>query len=80
MKRRNGMRKRIQRGEKLDDVRQVAVGKGQLADVLRRQGRYADALAAYVEARAFFEAQNEPASVAIAWHQMGMVHQDAGQL
>ena len=37
-----------------------------------------EALAAYAEARALFEAQNEPASVAIAWHQIGMVHQAAG--
>jgi tetratricopeptide (TPR) repeat protein len=70
---------RIRRGEKLDDIRGVAVGKGQLAEVLRRQGRYADALAAYVEARELFAVQNEPASVAVIWHQMGMVHQKAGQ-
>ncbi|MFZ4677772.1 MAG: CHAT domain-containing protein, partial [Nodosilinea sp.] len=31
---------RIRRGEGLEDFRGVAVGKGQLADVLRKQGRY----------------------------------------
>jgi tetratricopeptide (TPR) repeat protein len=69
----------IKRGEKLEDFRGVAVGKGQLATVRRRQGQYAEALAAHVEARTIFEQQNEPAMVATAWHQIGMVHQDAGQ-
>ena len=36
------------------------------------------ALAAYEEARAIFEQQNEPATVATIWHQIGMVHQEAG--
>ena len=69
----------IQRAEKLKDFRQVAVGKGQLAEVWRRQRKYDQAIAAYEEARALFEKQNEPAMVATAWHQMGIVYQDAGQ-
>ncbi|HET89486.1 MAG TPA: tetratricopeptide repeat protein, partial [Chloroflexi bacterium] len=32
----------------------------------------------YAEARALFEQQNEPTAVATAWHQLGMVHQEAG--
>jgi tetratricopeptide (TPR) repeat protein len=42
------------------------------------QGNYAAALAGYEAARDFFAAQNEPASVATAWHQIGLVQQDAG--
>jgi tetratricopeptide (TPR) repeat protein len=56
----------------------VVVGKIQLADVLRRQGKYPEAVAGLEEARAIFEEQNEPATVATAWHQIGMVHQEAG--
>jgi tetratricopeptide (TPR) repeat protein len=69
----------IKRAEKLKNFRQVAVGKGQLATVRILQKKYAKALNAYAEARAIFEQQNEPASVATAWHQIGRVHQEAGQ-
>lgn len=67
----------IKRSEKLQDIRTVAVGKGNLAIVMRKQGKYTEALAAYEEARAIFEKQNEPASVAAIWHQIGMVHRFA---
>ncbi|MFM9102304.1 MAG: tetratricopeptide repeat protein, partial [Cyanobium sp.] len=43
------------------------------------QERYSDALKAYQEAREIFSRLNEPGTVAIAWHQIGMVHQKAGQ-
>ncbi len=69
---------KIKRAEKLEDFRQVAVGKTQLASVRLLQGKYAEALAGYEEARAIFEQHNEPASVAIIWHQIGVVHQGAG--
>ncbi|MEM6445889.1 MAG: tetratricopeptide repeat protein, partial [Cyanobacteria bacterium P01_D01_bin.123] len=69
----------IQRAEKLEDFRQVAVGKGQLATVKMLQEEYADAIALYQEALTFFEQQNEPKSVAVIWHQIGMVHKKAGQ-
>jgi tetratricopeptide (TPR) repeat protein len=69
---------RIKRGEKLEDMRGVAVGKQQLATVRLLQKRYVDALAGYNEACTIFEQQNEPASVAAAWHQIGMMHQKAG--
>ena len=68
----------IERDEKQESFRGVAVGKGQLASVRILQGKYAEALADYEEARVIFEQQNEPASVATIWHQIGMVHQDAG--
>jgi tetratricopeptide (TPR) repeat protein len=68
----------IRRGEERGASRSVAVGKGQLGNVRRRQGRYADALKACTEARERFTQLNEPSSVAAAWHQTGMAHQDAG--
>jgi tetratricopeptide (TPR) repeat protein len=43
------------------------------------QGRYDLAIAQYAAARTLFEQQNEPQSVAVAWHQTGMVYQEAGQ-
>ncbi|MGB5914973.1 MAG: tetratricopeptide repeat protein, partial [Phormidesmis sp.] len=69
----------VQRSEKLEDFRQMAVGKGQLANVLRRQAKYEEAIASLQSARTLFEQQNEPASVATIWHQLGIVYQDAGQ-
>ncbi|ABW27759.1 tetratricopeptide repeat protein [Acaryochloris marina] len=68
----------IRRSEKMKDVRQVAVGKGNLATVMRMQGRYEDAISAYKEARDIFVQQNEPSPVASIWHQMGRVHKNAG--
>ena len=46
----------IRRAEKRGDRRSVAVGKAQLGTVRMVQGRYADALAAYREAKDTFEA------------------------
>jgi tetratricopeptide (TPR) repeat protein len=68
----------IHRGEHLGDVRSVAVGKVQLGTVRYSQRRYPDALVAYTEARARFTQLNEPGSIAIIWHQTGMVHCGAG--
>ena len=69
----------IDRSENLEDIRTIAVGKMQLATVRLRQGQYAEALAGYEDARTIFEALNEPAMVAGVWHQIGRVHQEAGQ-
>ncbi|MBW4484348.1 MAG: tetratricopeptide repeat protein [Tildeniella torsiva UHER 1998/13D] len=69
----------IAQSENLEDFRQVAVGKGQLAGVRRMQKRYEEAIAAYAAARTLFEQQNEPQSVAVIWHLTGMVYQNAGQ-
>jgi tetratricopeptide (TPR) repeat protein len=69
----------IEQFENLKDVRWMAVGKGQLATVRLLQGRYAEAIALHETARTLFEQQHEPAMVATAWHQIGMVHQEAGQ-
>lgn len=68
----------IQRAEKLNDTRQVATGKVQLATTRMLQKRYAEALQGYRQARALFEQLNEPGSVATIWHQMGMTYQAAG--
>jgi tetratricopeptide (TPR) repeat protein len=59
--------------------RDVAVGKGQLGAVRLLQRRYPEALAAYAEARERFTALDEPGTVAVTWHQTGIVYQDAGQ-
>ncbi|MCI5167247.1 MAG: tetratricopeptide repeat protein, partial [Candidatus Electrothrix sp. GM3_4] len=70
---------RIKQGEKQEDFRGVATGKMQLATVRYLQKRYADALSGYDEARTIFDGLDEPTSVAAIWHQIGMVHQKAGQ-
>jgi tetratricopeptide (TPR) repeat protein len=69
----------IRRDEQRGDLRNVAVGKGQLGTVRLQQQRYAEALEAYQEARDTFSRLNEPGSVATFWHQIGMVHQESGQ-
>jgi tetratricopeptide (TPR) repeat protein len=69
----------IRKAEKRGALRDVAVGKGQLATVRRRQQRYAEALEAYKEARDTFSRLNEPGMVSIAWHLIGIVHEKAGQ-
>jgi tetratricopeptide (TPR) repeat protein len=69
----------IRRGEQRGDLRSVAVGKGQLGTVRLKQQRYPEAMEAYQQARDTFSRLNEPGSVASVWHQIGMVHQEAGQ-
>ncbi|MEM9116635.1 MAG: tetratricopeptide repeat protein [Cyanobacteria bacterium P01_F01_bin.56] len=69
----------IQESEQLDDFRQVAAGKSNLATVRMDQGRYDEAIAEYNAARTLFEQQNELQTVAVIWHQTGMVYQEAGQ-
>ncbi|MBE9141228.1 CHAT domain-containing protein, partial [Nodosilinea sp. LEGE 07088] len=54
--------------------RDVAIGKAQLASVRLLQGQVSEAIAGHEEARTFFEQQNEPASVANAWYQIGKAH------
>ncbi|MBU0655030.1 MAG: tetratricopeptide repeat protein [Gammaproteobacteria bacterium] len=64
--------------EKRDALRDVAVGKIQLASVRLLQKRYADALQGYQQALALFQQLDEPGAVATAWHQIGMTHRKAG--
>ncbi|MCP4663171.1 MAG: tetratricopeptide repeat protein, partial [bacterium] len=61
------------------DLRDVAVGQGQLGTVRMLQQRYGDALSAWNEARKTFEQLGEPGSVASAWHQIGLVSEQARQ-
>jgi hypothetical protein len=69
----------IRKGEERGDLRGVAVDKGQLGTVRLEQQRYGEALEAHQQARDTFSGLQEPGSVATAWHQIGRVHQAAGQ-
>jgi tetratricopeptide (TPR) repeat protein len=69
----------IRSGEQQGDLRGVAVRKGQLGTLRLKQHRYPEALAAYKEARDTFFRLNEPGSVALAWHRIGIVHHEAPQ-
>lgn len=70
---------RIRGAEKQGDTRGVAVGKTKLGTVRLDQRRYPEALSAFAEAREHFTELEEPGSVAIIWHQTGIVHQRAGE-
>lgn len=69
----------ISRSEKLCDDRQAAVGKANLGTIRQNQRRYAEALKALAEAGERFTHLEEPGSVAVIWHQTGIVYQEAGQ-
>jgi tetratricopeptide (TPR) repeat protein len=69
----------IRLGEQHGADRNVAACKGQLGTVRLAQRRYVDALAAYEEARERFRRLDEPDSIAVSWHQTGVVYQNAGQ-
>ena len=43
-----------------------------------QQGNHKERWRLHSEARETFESLNEPAMVAVAWHQIGRVHQEAG--
>jgi tetratricopeptide (TPR) repeat protein len=70
----------IERSTSLQNLRQVAVAKFQLGTVSLHQKRYRGALEIYMAARDAFEALGEPRSVASVWHQIGIVHQESGQI
>ncbi len=69
----------IRRAEKRGADRDVAIGKLQHGTVRLQQRRYKDALDAYADARERFTQLDEPGTVAMAWHQTGIVYQEAGQ-
>ena len=69
----------IQLDEQRGDARSIAVGKGQIGTVRYLQRRYPEAVAAHAEARQRFTALNEPGTVAVSWHQTGMVYEEEGQ-
>jgi len=64
----------INLAETRGDRRAAAVNKGQLGAVRIRQGRYAEGLTTYHQARIIFEQLGEPESVATAWYQIGMAY------
>jgi tetratricopeptide (TPR) repeat protein len=66
----------IQRAERRDDRRSIAVHKSQLGTVRMLQQRYEEALAAYQEVLKFFDALGASGSMAVAWHQIGMVYRN----
>jgi tetratricopeptide (TPR) repeat protein len=68
----------IKWNETLQDARQTAVCRGNLATLRMLQGRYAEALAAYEAAKQTFAELGEPSAVAGSWHQIGIVHEKAG--
>jgi tetratricopeptide (TPR) repeat protein len=68
----------IEKDEEAKRFRDVAVGKVQLATVRLLQKNYAEAISAYRAALMVFETYNEPKSIAKIWHQIGIVHQAAG--
>jgi tetratricopeptide (TPR) repeat protein len=69
----------IRIGQEADDLRSVAVNKGQLATLRAAQRRYPDALKLHAAVRDVFEQLGEPSSVATAWQQIGNVYLDCGQ-
>jgi tetratricopeptide (TPR) repeat protein len=69
----------IRRDEKLGNRRGVAVGRGNLGAVRRRQRRYGEALESFWEALRIFESLGEPGGIAKGWHQIGIAHRDAEQ-
>ncbi len=69
----------IKRFGKRDDRRGVSTAKFQLGTVWLFQQRYVEALEIYAEARDTFAALGEPRQVARVWHQIGRVHEAAGQ-
>ncbi|MBO3709191.1 MAG: tetratricopeptide repeat protein [Candidatus Accumulibacter sp.] len=68
----------ISLAEQRHNERSVAVSKSRLGTVRLQQRRFPEALAAWRDARERFEALGEAVTVAVAWHQIGMVHQHAG--
>ncbi len=69
----------IERAEQCGDERTIAVARGQIGSIRRRQGRYAEALAAYEATRAQFTRLGETISVAKCWSLTGVAYQEAGQ-
>jgi tetratricopeptide (TPR) repeat protein len=55
------------------------VAKAQIGNIRVDQGRYPEALVALAEAREQFTQLDEPGTVAVVWHQTGLVYQRSGQ-
>lgn len=59
------------------NTRGVAVSKAQLGTLAFLQGELAEAAERHKEAQVLFQSINEPVMEAVAWHQLGMIYQDA---
>lgn len=69
----------LRRTVQLGDDRRIAATKYHLGSVRLHQHRYSEALAAYAEARNWFTKLDELGSIAMIWHETGVVYQAAGQ-
>lgn len=69
----------INLSEKNEDKRAAAVSQGGLAYTYMLLERYNDALKIFARVRDFFIATGEPSSVAISWHNTGIVYRQAKQ-
>lgn len=69
----------IRHAKEFGDRRWEAIENGNLGRVRSKQKRYSEALECLAEAMKTFESLGEPNSVARIWHQIGMVHKEAGQ-
>ncbi|HKU75138.1 MAG TPA: TIR domain-containing protein [Pyrinomonadaceae bacterium] len=69
----------IRRDERLGDHRGVAVGRAQIGSIRKNQRRFREALSALTEARERFTELDEPGSVALVWHKIGMLYHDADE-
>ena len=68
----------IEQAKILKNSRLVAMGIMGLSSVQLIQGRYEEAISGYSEVCSFFEQQNELATLATVWHQIGLTYQKAG--
>nr|VFK22896.1 MAG: Tetratricopeptide repeat-containing protein [Candidatus Kentron sp. MB]VFK26503.1 MAG: Tetratricopeptide repeat-containing protein [Candidatus Kentron sp. MB]VFK74565.1 MAG: Tetratricopeptide repeat-containing protein [Candidatus Kentron sp. MB] len=69
----------IRRADKLNDARQVAIGKTQLGTVRIYQRRYEEALDAFEKSRERFVELNEPSSIATTWDKSGTAYRQMGE-
>lgn len=66
----------IERDEKQGAIRDIAVGKMQIATVHVLRKDYATALQGYQEVINTFQQLDEPGIIAGIWHQIGMIHRE----
>ncbi|MBL8234443.1 MAG: tetratricopeptide repeat protein, partial [Bryobacterales bacterium] len=62
-----------------DDAMHAAIARGQLAQVLVSQKKYAEAIALSEQVRDAFAAMNDDGMLSRAWRQLGQIHQQASQ-
>lgn len=70
----------IQEYKEEGDARGVAVSTMNIGSIHLRQNRYGEALICFNDARRMFEEMNEPASLAIIYHQTGALYRSCNEL